>query len=547
MPGRGRPAASAPSSTRAAASRAGPGGIQFSSTASACSPASRHICGPRAASTISQPAPGRSSAIASRTRRSGASPVPLPMPSRNRERGKLFSSSPARIDSGDRWDTGITPVPSPMREVAPATRASSGSASPLGGWLSQNVLKPAPSAAHAVARMVGSGAATASPYPICVIGRKVPRRTARPNRLTASAAGTPRYHPRMAGERELTLVEAVREALLEEMGRDDRVVLLGEDIGRLGGVFRATDGLLDRFGPERVVDSPMAELSIAGIAVGLAMRGLRPVAEIQFADFIHAAADHLIGEAAKIRYRTAGDWTCPMVVRTAWGGGFRGGPYHSQSVEAFYCHVPGLKVVAPSFAADAKGLLTASIRDPDPVLFLEHKMTYRRVRGPVPEGEHVEELGRAKTVRKGDAVTICAWGLMLHEALTAAGRLAAEGVECEVQDLRTLLPLDTDTLLASVRRTGRLCVVHEDTRTMGLGAELAARVAEAALEDLRAPVMRVAMADVAGIPASGPMEDFLIPDRERIGAAVRELAGIDHGQRTSISVNGAVLGAAPGP
>ncbi|HYZ00652.1 MAG TPA: pyruvate dehydrogenase complex E1 component subunit beta [Candidatus Binatia bacterium] len=329
----------------------------------------------------------------------------------------------------------------------------------------------------------------------------------------------------MADERELTLVEAVREALLEEMTRDDRMVLLGEDIGRLGGVFRATDGLLDRFGPERVVDSPMAELSIAGIAVGLAMRGLRPVAEIQFADFIHAAADHLIGEAAKIRYRTAGDWTCPMVVRTAWGGGFRGGPYHSQSVEAFYCHVPGLKVVAPSFAADAKGLLTASIRDPDPVLFLEHKMTYRGVRGPVPEGEHVEDLGRARVVREGDAVTICAWGLMLHEALTAAGRLAAEGVECEVLDLRTLLPLDTDTLLASVRRTGRLCVVHEDTRTMGLGAEIAARVAEAALDDLQAPPLRVTMPDVGGIPVSDPMEDALLPGADEIVEGVRRLAG----------------------
>src|SRR5919197_550030 len=279
--------------------------------------------------------------------------------------------------------------------------------------------------------------------------------------------------------RELTVLEAVREALFEEMRRDERVIVLGEDVGRLGGVFRATDGLLDEFGPERVVDTPMAELSIAGMAVGLAMRGLRPVAEIQFADFIHAAADHLIGEAAKIRYRTAGDWTCPLVVRTAWGGGFRGGPYHSQSVEAFYCHVPGLKVVAPSFAADAKGLLTASIRDPDPVLFLEHKMTYRGVRGPVPEGEHVEDLGRARVVREGDAVTICAWGLMLHE----------------------------------------------DTRTMGLGAEIAARVAEAALDDLQAPPLRVTMPDVGGIPVSDPMEDALLPGADEIVDGVRRLAG----------------------
>ena len=323
--------------------------------------------------------------------------------------------------------------------------------------------------------------------------------------------------------RELTLLEAIREALAQEMERDPTVVLLGEDIGRLGGVFRATEGLLDRFGPERVVDTPMAELSIAGMAVGLAMRGLRPVAEIQFADFIHAAADHLIGEAARIRYRTAADWTCPMVLRTAYGGGFRGGPYHSQSVEAYYSHVPGLKVLAPSFPADAKGLLTAAIRDPDPVLFLEHKLTYRRVRGAVPEGGHVEEIGRARLAREGDAVTLVAWGMMLHEAMTAAERLATEGVECDVLDLRSLLPLDRDALLASVRRTGRLCVVHEDTLTMGLGAEIAALVCEAALDDLRSPPLRVAMPDVAGIPVSDPLEDALIPNAERITQEVRRL------------------------
>lgn len=321
------------------------------------------------------------------------------------------------------------------------------------------------------------------------------------------------------------MVEAVREALVQEMERDQRVVLLGEDIGRLGGVFRATEGLLDRFGPERVVDTPMAELSIAGMAVGLAMRGLRPVAEIQFADFIHAAADHLIGEAARIRYRTAGDWTCPMVLRTAYGGGFRGGPYHSQSVEAFYCHVPGLKVVAPSFPADAKALLAGAIRDPDPVVFLEHKLTYRKIRGPVPEGELVEELGRARVVREGDAVTVVAWGMMLHEALAAAARLAEEGVECEVLDLRTLLPLDRTSLLASVRRTGRLCIVHEDTLTMGLGAELAALVCEAAFDDLRAPPLRVAMPDVAGIPVSAPLEDALLPNAACIAEALRGLVG----------------------
>ncbi|MGH7922115.1 MAG: alpha-ketoacid dehydrogenase subunit beta, partial [Candidatus Dormibacteraceae bacterium] len=321
-------------------------------------------------------------------------------------------------------------------------------------------------------------------------------------------------------ERQLTLLEAIREALAGEMERDPRVVLLGEDIGRMGGVFRATEGLLDRFGPERVVDAPMAELSIAGIAVGLAMRGLRPVAEIQFADFLHAAADHLIGEAPKIRYRTAGDWTCPLVVRTAYGGGFRGGPYHSQSVEAYYTHVPGLKVVAPSFAADAKGLLLAAIRDPDPVLFLEHKMTYRSVRGPVPEGDTAEPLGHARVVREGDSVTICAWGRMLHESLRAADDLSLRGVEAEVLDLRTLLPLDREAILRSVRRTGRLCVAHEDTRTMGLGAEIAALVAEAAFDDLRCPPIRVATADVAGIPVADAMEDALLPGAADIAEAV---------------------------
>ncbi|HVC99585.1 MAG TPA: pyruvate dehydrogenase complex E1 component subunit beta [Candidatus Dormibacteraeota bacterium] len=332
--------------------------------------------------------------------------------------------------------------------------------------------------------------------------------------------------------RELTLLEAIREALAEEMARDPRVLVFGEDVGRLGGVFRATEGLLDRFGPDRVVDMPMSEAAIAGLGVGLAMRGLRPVAEIQFADFIHAAFDQIAGEAARVRYRSAGDWSCPLVVRTAYGGGFRGGPYHSQSVEAFYSHVPGLKVVAPSFPADAKGLLTAAIRDPDPVLFLEHKLTYRQVKGPVPEGEHQEEIGRARVVRPGDSLTICAYGMMLHRSLEAAQELAAEGIEAEVLDLRTLLPLDRDAILASVRRTGRLCVVHEDTLTMGLGAEVAALVCEAAMDELKAAPVRVAMADIAGIPVSDPQEDAAIPDRARIAAAARGLAGRDGGRRT---------------
>ena len=338
--------------------------------------------------------------------------------------------------------------------------------------------------------------------------------------------------------RTMTVIEAVRDALRDEMERDDRVVVLGEDIGPLGGVFRATDGLLAQFGPTRVIDTPMMELGIAGLAVGMAMRGLRPVAEIQFADFMHAAADHIISDAARIRFRTNGDAECPLVVRTAYGGGLRGGPYHSQSVEAYYAHVPGLRVVAASTPADAKGLLTAAIRHPDPVLFLEHKRTYRAVRGEVPSGEYVLPLDRAEILRGGEHATVVAWGWVLHEALAAAQELAARGLQIEIIDPRSLNPLDAETLLGSVRRTGRLCVVHEDTQTMGLGAEIAALAAAHALDELRAPVLRLTLPDVAGIPASGPMEDWLIPDRGRIAASLHELTQVDRGQRAMVAVNG---------
>jgi 2-oxoisovalerate dehydrogenase E1 component beta subunit len=321
--------------------------------------------------------------------------------------------------------------------------------------------------------------------------------------------------------RELTVIEAVREALAEEMARDERVIVLGEDVGKLGGVFRATDGLFDRFGAERVIDMPMAETVIAGVSVGLAMRGMRPVAEIQFADFIHAAMDHLVGEAAKIRWRTGGDWSCPMVLRTAYGGGFRGGPYHSQSVEAYYSHAPGLKVVAPSTPADAKGLLIAAIRDPDPVLVLEHKRTYRAIKGYVPEGDYVVPIGRAAVAREGSDVTVLAWGMMLHESLAAARTLADEGIDAEVIDLRTLAPLDRETILASLAKTGRLCVVHEDTITMGLGAELCALAAEADVLDV--PPVRVAMPDIPGIPVDDNLEDAVLPNRATIRDALVRL------------------------
>src|SRR5689334_18504688 len=255
----------------------------------------------------------------------------------------------------------------------------------------------------------------------------------------------PATAPSETNVRELTLIEAVREALREEMQRDERVVVLGEDIGPLGGVFRATDGLLAQFGPTRVIDTPMMELGIAGLAVGMAMRGLRPVAEIQFADFMHAAADHLISDAARMRFRTNGDAECPLVLRTAYGGGLRGGPYHSQSVEAYYTHVPGLRVVAASTPADARGLLKAAIRHPDPVLFLEHKRTYRAIKGIVPDGDHLVPLDKANVIRRGDRVTVVAWGWVLHEALAAAEHLASEGLNVEVIDPRSLNPLDTET------------------------------------------------------------------------------------------------------
>lgn len=322
---------------------------------------------------------------------------------------------------------------------------------------------------------------------------------------------------------QMTMIEAIRSALSEEMERDERVLVMGEDIGTLGGVFRATDGLLAKFGPERVIDTPMAELSIAGIAVGMAMKGLRPVAEIQFADFIHAATDHIIGEAAKVRYRSAGDWACPLVIRTAYGGGLRGGPYHSQSVEGFYTHVPGLKVLAPSTPADARGLLIAAIRDPDPVLFLEHKRTYRLIKGDVPESDGFVSIGRASIARHGTDVTAVSYGMMLHETLAAAELLNAEGISVEVIDLRSLIPLDRATILASLQHTGRLCIVHEDTRTMGFGAELAALAAEEALDVLKAPVCRVTAPDVGGIPVSPPMEEFVLPNRDKIAAAIRNL------------------------
>ncbi|MBI4575295.1 MAG: alpha-ketoacid dehydrogenase subunit beta [Planctomycetes bacterium] len=317
----------------------------------------------------------------------------------------------------------------------------------------------------------------------------------------------------------LNLLQAVNDALFTEMRRDERVVVFGEDVARAGGVFRTTDGLLKEFGEARVFDTPLAESGIIGIGVGMALYGLRPVAEIQFLDFIYPGFDQIVNEAAKMRYRSGGQFTCPMVIRAPYGGGIRGGHYHSQSTEAYFAHTSGLKVVIPSTPADAKGLLAASIRDPDPVIFLEPKHLYRSARGEVPEGEHVEPLGRARLVRRGEHVTLVAWGAMVPVCERSAEEAATEGVQVEVLDLRSLVPLDVDALLASVARTGRLVVVHEAARTAGFGAEVSALVAERAIEYLEAPIYRVTGYDT---PFPFALENDYLPTPARVLDAVRQ-------------------------
>ncbi len=319
----------------------------------------------------------------------------------------------------------------------------------------------------------------------------------------------------------LNLLQAVNDALRVVMEQDDRVVVFGEDVGRFGGVFRATQGLQERFGSDRVFDTPLAEDGIVGVAVGMALNGLRPVAEIQFADFVYPAFDQLVNEAAKMRYRSGGQFFCPIVVRMPYGGGIRGGHYHSQSPEAYFIHTPGLKVVIPSNPYDAKGLLISAIRDNDPVIFMEPKRLYRAVRGDVPEGDYSVELGKAATVRSGSDVTLIAYGSMVHTVLEAADRMAQdEGLSCEVLDLRTLLPFDIEVVLASARKTGRVVIVHEAPRTCGFGAELAATISEKALLHLQGPVLRVTGFDT---PFPYTLENEYLPNYRRILPAVRKL------------------------
>jgi pyruvate dehydrogenase E1 component beta subunit len=322
-----------------------------------------------------------------------------------------------------------------------------------------------------------------------------------------------------SGDR-LTLVEAVCEGLHREMARDEGVVVLGEDVGRNGGVFRATDGLYEEFGADRVVDTPLAESGIVGSAIGLALSGLRPVAEMQFMGFAYPAFDQLVSHAARLRSRSRGQYTVPLVVRAPYGGGIRAPAHHSESKEAFFVHEPGLKVVTPSTPADAKGLLAAAIRDPDPVVFLEPKLVYRAVRGHVPEGAYTVPLGEAAVRREGGDVSVFAWGAMTQPALVAADDLADRGVDAEVVDLRTLSPLDRETLVESFCKTGRAVVVHEAPRTGGLGAEVAATLQEEALVYQEAPIRRVAGFDTP-MPLHA-LEDYYLPQAVRIQDAILE-------------------------
>jgi len=319
----------------------------------------------------------------------------------------------------------------------------------------------------------------------------------------------------------MNVIQAVNDALRTEMRRDPSVVVLGEDVGRFGGVFRATQGLQQEFGPERVVDTPLEEGGIVGTALGMALYGLRPVPEIQFADFIFPAFDQIVNELAKYRYRSGGQFACPLVIRAPYGGGIRGGHYHSQSPETHFIHTAGLKVVVPATPQDAKGLLISAIRDPDPVLFFEPKRVYRAAKGEVPEGEYTVPLGKARVTREGTRVTVLAWGAMWHEADRAVREAEAEGVDCELLDLRSLQPLDVDAVVASVQKTGRAVVVHEAPRTCGFGAELAALIQERCFLHLEAPVSRVTGFDT---PFPYTLENEYLPRAPRILQAIRKVA-----------------------
>jgi 2-oxoisovalerate dehydrogenase E1 component beta subunit len=323
---------------------------------------------------------------------------------------------------------------------------------------------------------------------------------------------------------EKTLIEGIREAMDEELARDSTVFITGEDVGPRGGVFRATVGLHAKYGPTRVIDSPLAESSIVAVGIGAAMNGLRPICEIQFADFIQPAYNQIVNEAARMYYRTGGAYPVPMVIRAPYGGGIGGGLYHSQSIEATFAHVPGLKVVIPSNPYDGKGLLKSAVRDDNPVLFLEPKKGYRLIKGDVPEGDYTVPLGEAKVTRAGTDISVYAYGMMHFYCQQAADDVATEGISVELIDLRTLNPLDTETVLNSFKKTGKALIVYEDNRFLGYGAEIAAILADEGFNYMDAPIMRVAGPNVPAVPYSHPLQDWFMPNPKKIAEAMRKLA-----------------------
>ncbi|TGB04369.1 alpha-ketoacid dehydrogenase subunit beta [Halobacillus salinus] len=322
----------------------------------------------------------------------------------------------------------------------------------------------------------------------------------------------------------LSYIQAVTQALREEMQRDEKVFVLGEDVGKRGGVFRATDGLYDEFGEDRVLDTPLAESAIAGVGIGAAMYGMRPVAEMQFADFIMPAVNQIVSEAAKIRYRSNNDWQAPITIRAPYGGGVHGALYHSQSVEALFANQPGLKIVMPSTPYDVKGLLKASIRDNDPVLFFEHKRAYRLIKGEVPDEDYTLPIGKADVKREGSDITVITYGLCVNFALQAAEKLAEEGIDAHILDLRTVYPLDKESIIEAASKTGKVLLVTEDNKEGGIISEVSAIISENCLFDLDAPVQRLAGPDVPSMPYAPTMEKYFMMNPDKVEKAMRELA-----------------------
>ncbi|VDH00218.1 2-oxoisovalerate dehydrogenase subunit beta [Lysinibacillus sphaericus] len=322
----------------------------------------------------------------------------------------------------------------------------------------------------------------------------------------------------------ISYIDAITSAMAEEMERDENVFVMGEDVGRKGGVFKATTGLYDKYGEYRALDTPLAESAIAGVAIGAAMYGMRPIAEMQFADFIMPAVNQIVSEAAKIRYRSNNDWSCPLVVRAPFGGGVHGALYHSQSVESMFAGTPGLKIVIPSTPYDAKGLLKAAIRDDDPVLFFEHKRAYRLIKGEVPEEEYTIEIGKADVKREGEDITIITYGLCVHFALQAAERLAEDGISSHILDLRTIYPLDKEAIIEAAKKTGKVLLVTEDNKEGSIMSEVAAIISENCLFDLDAPIQRLAGPDIPAMPYAPTMEKFFMVNPDKVEKAARDLA-----------------------